>query len=322
MKLIIDTDPGTDDCAALTILLKLAEVVAITTVYGNTSPGQTAKNACRITEFLGIENIPIYMGAHYSLTSNICLENKNGNCLSVFHGSDGLLDVPHIIPNDVKKQPEKDQTATNAIINLAKKFPGELTFVALGPLTNLAIATRLCPELPCLLDSLYMMGSSSKQGNVTPWAEFNFHCDALSANLVLNHFCKYSKVHMVPWETCLENLITFDQFHSLFSEKHNSASILLHATGMTSHIKDLERSGGGYVFADQFIAMLLLYPESAVDMQIYESAKVNYDENDPKYGITEYLKEDNSLQNKNGLIVYTKFNMDYMIASYKKVIQQ
>ena len=317
MKLVIDTDPGTDDCAALTLLLKLAEVVAITTVFGNASLNQTSINACRIVEYLKVEDIPVYKGAPNNFTA------KRYQAHSAFcHGSDALNDVPQIIPSITKKQPETDINAVDAIINLVQKFPGELTFVALGPLTNFALAFKQYPELPTLMKSLYIMGSSSKKGNVTPWAEFNFYCDALSANIVLNHFCKYGTVHMVPWETCLENIITFNQFHSLFSDDNNNpASILLRATGMTPLLSEKEKSGSNeYVFADQMVAMLLLYPESAIETQHYDTAKVNYDDKDPKYGLTEYVRLNDAQKTDNGLIVYTKFNMDYMIASYKKVI--
>ena len=318
MKLVIDTDPGTDDCAALTLLTLLTKVVAITTVFGNSSLNQTSINACRILEYLKVEDIPVYKGARNNLSAKIDQIHSGSEC----HGSDALNDVPHIIPSITMKQPETDINAVDAIIYLAKKFPGELTFVALGPLTNFALAFKHYPELPTLMKSLYIMGSSSKKGNVTPWAEFNFHSDALSANIVLNHFCKYGMVHMVPWETCLENIITFNQFHSLFSDDNNNpASILLRATGMTPWLSEKEKSGSNeYVFSDQIVAMLLLHPESAIETQHYDTAEVNYDDKDPKYGLTEYVRLKDTQKTDNGLIVYTKFNMDYMIASYKKVI--
>ena len=120
------------------------------------------------------------------------------------------------------------------------------------------------------------MGSCTKEGNTTPWAEFNFHCDALAAHVVLKHFCENTQVNIVPWEPCLTNVITFKQFHSLF-DKNNPVSTLLHSTGMTPWLKDQEASGADeYIFADQFVAMILLYPESSTVSQRYRAARVNW----------------------------------------------
>lgn len=67
------------------------------------------------------------------------------------HGTDGMNDVPDTIPANVAKQPEPSPSAPEAMIRIVRANPGEITLVALGPLTNLAIATRLCPELPTLV---------------------------------------------------------------------------------------------------------------------------------------------------------------------------
>ncbi|XP_063687423.1 uncharacterized protein LOC134820765 [Bolinopsis microptera] len=315
MKLLIDTDPGTDDCHALTHLLKLGNVIAITSVFGNVKQPQTAQNACRILDMLGMNHIPVYNGAHCSLQKVFHLENVY--CHGV-HGSDGMNDVPDVVPVTVEKQPELDKTSPDAIIDIVKANPGEITLVALGPLTNVAIATRLCPELPKLVKSLYIMGSSSKVGNVTPWAEFNFHCDPLAAHVTLQHFCSLSMVHVVPWEPCLENCITFKQWDSLFEGSDGSpAKTLIQATGMTKWLRSRKKEDKeGYVFADQFISMILVYPESVIESDYYDTMTVNYDEKDEKFGLAEYKREDCSEKKECGLLVYTKFDMNYMMKIY------
>ena len=316
MKLLIDTDPGTDDCHALTHLLKLGNVIAITSVFGNTKQTQTAQNACRILDMLGMNHIPVYNGAHCGLQKVFNLENAY--CHGV-HGSDGMNDAPELIPVTVDKQPELGKTSPDAIIDIIKANPGEITLVALGPLTNVAIATRLCPELPKLVKSLYIMGSSSKVGNVTPWAEFNFHCDPLAAHVTLQRFCSLSMVHVVPWEPCLENCITFKQWDSLFegSDGPSPAKTLIQATGMTKWLRIRKKEGKeGYIFADQFISMILLYPESVIESDYYDTMTVNYDEKDEKFGLAEYKREDCSEKKECGLLVYTKFDMNYMIKIY------
>jgi hypothetical protein len=143
-KLLIDTDPGTDDCHALTHLLTLGNVIAITTVFGNSIQPQTSRNACRILEMLGMNDIPVYNGAHCSLQADYHIGNDSPQTLC-HCGSDGMNDVPHIIPSNVVKQPETSMSAPDAIINKVMENPGKIILVALGPLTNIAIATKICP---------------------------------------------------------------------------------------------------------------------------------------------------------------------------------
>ena len=320
MKLLIDTDPGTDDCHALTHLLKLGNVVAITTVFGNNTQPQTAHNACRILEMLGMNHIPVYNGAHCSLQTADQLGRKVDH--QYCHGSDGMNDAHDVIPLQVAKQPETDLTAPDAIINTVKANPGEITLVALGPLTNFAIATRLCPELPKLVKSLYIMGSNTKFGNVTPWAEFNFHCDPLAAHLTVSHFCQSTLVHVVPWEPCTTNNITFEQYDSLFHDLDDSpAKSLILATGMTHRQIERRNAGEKYYFADQFISMIIVYPESVLEVEHYQTINVLYDKNNEKVGLAEYVKGDDSENKEHGLIVYTKFDMNYMIKLYKDAMK-
>jgi inosine-uridine nucleoside N-ribohydrolase len=269
---------------------------------------------------LGMNEIPVYNGAHCSLQADYHLGNDSPQTLC--HGSDGMNDVPHIIPLDVVKQPETSMNAPDAIINKVMENPGEITLVALGPLTNIAIATRFCPELPKLVKSLYIMGSSSRFGNVTQWAEFNFHCDPLAAHLTLQHFCRSCLVHVVPWEPCLDNCIPFHDYDSLFVGPGRSpAKTLIEATGMTKWLTKRKSSGQGYCFSDQLVSLLLLYPESAIESEYYDTMNVIFNEKNKKFGFAKYEKEENSGNSENkghGLIVYKKFEMSYMIKLYEK----
>lgn len=316
-KLLIDTDPGTDDCHALTHLLQLKDVIAITTVFGNAQVSQTTENVCRILDMLGKNHVPVYKGAHCSL-QNIDDCSKTSYLPNV-HETDGMNDAV-CVPKNVCKQAEKDIKAADAIIKTVTENPGQVTLVALGPLTNLAIAIRLCPDLPLLVNSLYIMGSSSKFGNVTKWAEFNFHCDPLSAHITLREFSKMCKVHIVPWEPCLENYITFQQYDALFEGLGETpAKKLIAATGMTDWLTKRKDSGQeGYIFADQLVSMILVYPESILESETYDHVNVNHNQDDDKYGIAEYVKPSMKLENiKAGVFVYKKFDMKYMISVYR-----
>jgi purine nucleosidase len=227
-KIIIDTDPGIDD--ALAILLALGhsdkvEVLALTTVFGNfPDVSILTDNAFKILN-LAKKKIPVYEGASMplaegNLTKYIC---KTKTAQSVFvHGQDGLADLKGsdvLSTGGLKKEPE---FAANAIIRLAREYHAKndkITLITIGPLTNIALALMMCPELPSLLDSVIIMGgalfsprgnevnkSDANKGNAMPAAEANFFKDPLSAYKVLNADFDPNKLFLIPLDlTTLTN---------------------------------------------------------------------------------------------------------------------
>jgi inosine-uridine nucleoside N-ribohydrolase len=171
--LILDVDTGIDDAVAIALALAdpRAEVVAVTTVAGNTGVEQVIKNTLRVLDFLGADDIPVHRGASKPLVREL-------RDAHYFHGRDGLGE---------SGLPEVDRSVgfdrgPAAIIRLAHERPGELTLVCQAPLTNLAIALNVAPELPRLLKSVVVMGGAfSIGGNVTPHAEFNIFVDPEAA---------------------------------------------------------------------------------------------------------------------------------------------
>ena len=116
---------------------------------------------------------------------------------SYVHGVDGLGEsgYPHY------RRKVGSEHAVNALVRLANECPGELTLVAIGPLTNLALATLLDPLLPKKYKRLVVMGGSIRAGgNVTPTAEFNTYCDPEAAAIVLD---TWPGLTLVSWETTL-----------------------------------------------------------------------------------------------------------------------
>ena len=91
-----------------------------------------------------------------------------------FHGKNGLGDVELPLPEDAKML---DTPAWDALYDCAKQHPGELRLIAIGPLTNVAIALTKYPELKTLLHTILIMGGAAVGGNVTPAAEFNIYAD-------------------------------------------------------------------------------------------------------------------------------------------------
>lgn len=181
-KVVWDMDPGIDDALALILALKSPEVqiLGITTVAGNAPVEMTTTNARRVLEYMNIEKISVAKGATNPLNHPL------DDALS-YHGRDGLGNC-HLPAPKVPLHPDK---AWDFLAQLALDARGEVTLVATGPLTNVARAFELHPELPGLLTRLVLMGGAYGltpygKGNRTPFAEFNVWQDPEAAHMVFN----------------------------------------------------------------------------------------------------------------------------------------
>ncbi|MEA2514131.1 MAG: hypothetical protein QOF33_778 [Thermomicrobiales bacterium] len=173
VPLILDVDTGIDDAVAIALALAdpRAEVVAVTTLAGNVGVEQVVANTFKVLNFLGANEIPVHRGASKPLVREL-------RDAQYFHGRDGLGE-PGLPPFD---RPLGSDRGPAAIIRLARQRPGEITLVCQGPLTNLAIALNVAPELPSLLKSVVVMGGAFRvAGNVTAHAEYNIFADPEAA---------------------------------------------------------------------------------------------------------------------------------------------
>ncbi len=176
-RLIIDTDPGVDD--AMAILMALAvpelEVVGLTTVFGNAATEVTTVNALRLLEVAGRTDIPVARGADRPLTTDYL------GPVPFVHGHNGLGDA-------AVADPARTPVAASAarfIVDTVRAAPGEITLLAVGPLTNLALAIEVDPEIVGLVDQVVVMGGNAfVPGNATPVAEANINNDPEAADLV------------------------------------------------------------------------------------------------------------------------------------------
>jgi purine nucleosidase len=174
--IIIDTDPGQDDAVALLLAFASSDRLdlrAITTVAGNVPVAQTIANALRIRELAGART-PIHRGAESPLL--FPLETAEFVC-----GPDGLAgaDLP---PPQGEPAPGH---AVEAIIALCRAGPDDgVTLCPLGPLTNLALAFRLAPDILPKVKRIVSMGGALGLGNMTPAAEFNIYVDPHAAAIV------------------------------------------------------------------------------------------------------------------------------------------
>ena len=171
---ILDGDPGHDD--AVNILLAHAsdelEVLGVTTTYGNVGLENTTRNALVTLELIG-SRTPVYAGADRPLL----VERLSAESV---HGQSGL-DGP-LLPSPTRG-PEQLHAAL-FIAEQVRARPHEVTLLPTGPLTNLALALRLAPDIAPLIRQIVWMGGSLDQGNWTPAAEFNALCDPHAAQIV------------------------------------------------------------------------------------------------------------------------------------------
>lgn len=181
-RVIIDTDPGVDDCAAILLALASPElqVEALTAVYGNGSMEQCAANARRILAAAGRSDIPVYSGATRPL-----LRRPNEGWAAHIHGGDALGDVAGQGDETPAGGASASQRAAVEIARRCLEEPGEITVLALGRMTNVALALRLAPEVAGALAGVVVMGGAVRvPGNVSPVATANLYEDPESAAIL------------------------------------------------------------------------------------------------------------------------------------------
>ncbi|QFY60409.1 nucleoside hydrolase [Rhizobium grahamii] len=179
-KVIYDTDPGVDDAMALLFLHRHPEIdlIGITTVFGNASIETTTRNALFLKREWNIA-APVAKGASVTIDPS----RKEGMWPTFVHGDNGLgnIDVPATIDLPLDPRP-----AYRFIIETVRANPGEVTLVAVGRMTNLALALKEDPEIAGLVKQVVIMGGNFYvPGNVTPVAEANIHGDPEAADIVM-----------------------------------------------------------------------------------------------------------------------------------------
>ncbi|WP_026127024.1 nucleoside hydrolase [Nocardiopsis xinjiangensis] len=177
MRVFVDCDPGIDDAVAIAYLAARPEVeiAGVGAVFGNNTVEVTADNALRLLELYGRPDVPVAVGASRPLVQEPRLAPH-------VHGANGLGDVE--LPEPARKTVV--ESAPELLVRLARENPGELDVLAVGPLTNLAVASGLEPKLPQLVRKLVVMGGAvGVPGNVGPHAEANIVNDPESAESVL-----------------------------------------------------------------------------------------------------------------------------------------
>ena len=184
-KLILDCDPGHDDAIGIMLAGRYPgfDLLGIGTVSGNHTVENTTRNALNVCQFLGLD-VPVYPGCPNPMV------RVRPPVAEDIHGSTGL-DGPVFEP--LKRKPEAKH-ASLFMIDTLRASDEPVTIVTTGPMTNLAMAMRLAPDILPKIEEIVFMGGSYGLGNVTPAAEFNIITDAEAAYVVINSGCKVTMV--------------------------------------------------------------------------------------------------------------------------------
>src|SRR5579862_7768352 len=176
-RVIIDTDPGTDDAMAIILALNSPElkVEALTVVPGNVDGRQGLDNALKIVSLAGSCDLVVAGGAQHPLNQKLITAQY-------WHGKNGLAGV-ELPQSKCKADP---RFAPDLIIEMVHKYPHEITLIPIGPLTNIALAVSKDPSIAGLVKNIVIMGGSIGGGNVNGAAEANIYNDPEAAQIVFN----------------------------------------------------------------------------------------------------------------------------------------
>jgi len=234
-QVLIDTDPGIDDAMAL-LFLRAApglRIRGITTVFGNADVETTTRNAVYIARRFGID-APVFGGAARPLNIERLAAPVH------VHGSDGLGDLA---TTSTEMDAPGTGRAHERIVEVIRTFPNEVSILALGPLTNLALALRHDPGIAALVPRVVIMGGAfgwrGPRGNISPVAEANIRNDPHAANEVLS---ARWPVTMVGLDVTSQCVLSTEQARSLASDAAQTGQFLW---DISRHYEALYRAHGG-----------------------------------------------------------------------------
>ena len=175
-KIILDCDPGHDDAIAIMVagLHEKLDLLGITVVAGNQTYENVTNNALRICDYFGFDT-HVHGGVKGPLVRKQVIASD-------FHGETGLDGIK--LPGTERKIEKKH--AVNFIVDTLLNSEEKITLVPVGPLTNIAMALRLEPEIKGKIKRIVLMGGSCGAGNHTPFAEFNIYADPEAAHIVFS----------------------------------------------------------------------------------------------------------------------------------------
>lgn len=205
-KMILDLDTGVDDAlaSALAICDPRVDLIGVIASYGNTLVETAAQNTLNLLQLLGATDVPVYLGASHSSTTD---HFDMMPISKAIHGNTGVgnLSLP-VATRQVEKM-----SGIQFLVGMAHKYQDKLVYVPTGPLTNMAKALEIDPEITHLIGNTTLMGGAlTVHGNVTPFTESNINQDPQAADKV---FTTQENLTMVGLDVTLRTLLTKKDTH-------------------------------------------------------------------------------------------------------------
>ena len=250
LKVIFDTDPGVDDAMALLFLArhKHVSLMGVTTVFGNASIDQVTHNALVLKDRYKFK-APIAKGAARPL------EIEPDDPPTFVHGHNGLGDID--LPVTTKTQADP-RPADQLIIDLVRDHPGEITLIAVGRMTNLALAAQRAPDIIGLVKQVVVMGGAfghnGHSGNISPVAEANIYGDPHAADYV---FGLDWPLTIVGLDVTKETIMSSEEINELSTLNEEGAFLRAISHGYQDFHKQSDGLDGFYVHDSSAVAFAL-----------------------------------------------------------------
>jgi purine nucleosidase len=263
-RLIIDTDPGIDD--SLAILLALAspelKLEALTIVSGNTTAQQGAINALSVLELAGRRDIPVALGVPVPLVQPLLVATET-------HGEAGIgyarLPIPSSRPIS--------QHGVDLLVDKIISNPDEISLVAIGPLTNIAMAIRREPRIADMVREVIIMGGAIRVGgNTTPLAEYNTFCDPHAAHIV---FHSGLPITLVPLDVTYQAILTKADIERLLDIRSPISRFIADATRFYMEFHNEYQKIEGCVINDPLALALTFAPHLVGTEHLYVDVDIS-----------------------------------------------
>jgi len=248
-KVIFDTDPGIDDALALLLLAASPEIDlrAITVTHGNTSQDKCLRNALQLVDLAGLNDVPVARGASEPLVKELSVAEET-------HG-DGGLGYAVLPPSKTRAC---DLRAHDLIIEEIEKYPNEITLLAVGPMTNVALALLKKPSIAGKVKRIISMGGAVHYpGNATPQSEYNVYCDPEAFDIVVNAGIDFT---LVPLDVTYQCIFTTKHLARIGSARQDIKKFISDSTRFYMEFHASHQDIQGCAINDPLAAALLLDP--------------------------------------------------------------
>ncbi|MBE0672325.1 MAG: nucleoside hydrolase [Anaerolineales bacterium] len=262
--IILDTDPGIDDSLAILLALASPEIVldGISTIHGNASTTQVTTNALSILKLAHANQIPVYRGCELPLVQPSLLSPET-------HGNSGLGYAK--LPEPAARPQVKH--GSDFIIEHIMSHPGEISLVAIGPLTNVALAVRKEPRIVENVKEVFVMGGAIKyQGNTTPLAEYNTYVDPHAAHVV---FHSGMPIVLTPLDVTYDCIFLKEDLNRLLKIDSPITKFIADATRFYMEFHDEYQKIDGCVINDPMTLALTYMPEICDYQDLYVDVDIS-----------------------------------------------